>query len=325
MSARTIGLVLALAAGAVLVAYPSADPTPRPWGERAVLDLPFHPVAFLDARTAVGTAPSPDGSAVRLVLGELELRRLPAAGNPEFGTVTAFDGGFAWTESVDGGKVGLWTARTDGTGVRRLVADMGSTIFNDSQYDLVIAQSKVWWVTASTTDVTEVRSVPLAGGAVAVRPERGAWSLSAWPWLTDGAGALRSLSTAAAAGMPTTNTEQPVCSPVWCRVLVMSSGGLARIDAVRVDGTGRRRIAGSSSRAAINDVAVLDRFELVSTPSSTSDLTGTEALDVYDLAADRLVPISSAVQGVFCRNGVLWWATGDPEALTWNTLDLRTV
>ncbi|WP_305789651.1 hypothetical protein [Symbioplanes lichenis] len=325
MSARTIGLVLALGAGGVLVAFPPSPPAaPRVAGERAVLrDLKLHPIAFLDARTAVGTAPS--SSSVRLLLGDVELRRLPAAGNPEFGTVTTFDGGFVWTESVDGGKVGLWTARTDGTGVRNLVADMGNTIFNASAYDVVVAESAVWWVTASATDVTEIRSVPLAGGAVVVRREEGSWSLTAWPWLTDGAGALRSLRTGASAGRPTTNTEQPVCSPVWCRVLVVTSGGLARIDAVRVDGTGRRRIAGPASRAAIDDVAVLDRFEVVSTPGPTSDVTGTEALDVYDLAADRLLPISPAVRGVFCRNGVLWWATGDPDALTWNTLDLRTV
>ena len=70
---------------------------------------------------------------------------------------------------------------------------------------------------------------------------------------------------------------------------------------------------------------VLDRFELLSETGPDSDLTGTAGLLIYDLATDRTVDVSPAVDGVFCRGGVLWWATGDQDSLVWHTLDLRTV
>nr|BFE71468.1 hypothetical protein GCM10020092_047690 [Actinoplanes digitatis] len=62
---------------------------------------------FLDARTAAGTAPTPDGTAVRLLVrgpdGSVrELRRLPLESNPEFGNLTADGDDLVWTESADG-------------------------------------------------------------------------------------------------------------------------------------------------------------------------------------------------------------------------------
>ena len=62
----------------------------------------------------------------------------------------------------------------------------------------------------------------------------------------------------------TTGAELTTCGPVWCRVLVMNGDGLARIDVMRPDGSARQRIAGRRPRAALPDVAVLDRFEILS-------------------------------------------------------------
>jgi len=70
---------------------------------------------------------------------------------------------------------------------------------------------------------------------------------------------------------------------------------------------------------------MLDRFEILAETGPDSDLTGTSGLLVYDLKDSRTVDLSAAVDGVFGRAGVLWWATGDQDALIWHTLDLRSV
>jgi hypothetical protein len=348
------GLLVALVAGGVLLAYPMKDDKPAPparvglataWPDAQRAELPgnvpdgpiYHPLAFLDARASVGTAASPEGTHDRLVLraadGSIrELRRRPLDAHPEFGTMAVSGDDVVWTESVDGGPVELWTAKTGGDGVRRLTRDTGDPVFYGSEWDLVIADGRAWWVAAAKDpQVTEVRSVALTGGAVTVRRERGTWALSSWPWLTDGPGdqtgtkTLRSLTDTVERRVVTTGTELSTCGPSWCRVLVMTTGGLARIDAMHPDGTARRRIAGSTASAAITDVAVLDRFEILSEATPSSDLTGTQSLLVYDLRTDRTVDVSPEAAGAFARNGVLWWATGDQDSLVWHTVDLRTV
>ncbi|MDT5030635.1 MAG: hypothetical protein QOC94_806 [Actinoplanes sp.] len=73
------------------------------------------------------------------------------------------------------------------------------------------------------------------------------------------------------------------------------------------------------------DVALLDRFEVLSETGPDSDLTGTAGLIVYDLLAGRTVDVSAAAVMAFARGGVLWWSTGDQETLMWHTLNLRTI
>ncbi|MEV4705067.1 hypothetical protein [Actinoplanes sp. NPDC049316] len=348
------GLLVALVAGGALLAYPMNDDKPAPPGrvglatawpdaQRAqfpgnVPDGPiYHPLAFLDAHASVGTAAAPDGAHERLVLraadGSIrELRRRPLESRPEFGTMAVSGDDLVWTESVQGAPAEVWTAKTSGDGVRRLTRDTGDPVFYGSQWDLVVADGRAWWVAAGEDpQVTQVRSVALTGGPVTVRREHGTWALSAWPWLTDGPGdqtgttVLRSLTGNREQRIETTGTELPTCGPSWCRVLVLTTGGLARIDAMHPDGTSRRRIAGSTASAAVTDVAILDRFEILSEATPASDLTGTEILLVNDLRADRTVVVSVAAAGAFARHGILWWATGDQDSLVWHTLDLRTV
>jgi hypothetical protein len=123
----------------------------------------------------------------------------------------------------------------------------------------------------------------------------------------------------------TTGAELSTCGPTWCRIMVMNDGGLVRIDLMHPDGTARQRIAGSAASAAVGDVAVLDRFEILSEAGPNSDLTGTAGLLVYDIASKRTVDISADVSGAFSRGAVLWWSTGEPDNAVWHTLDLRTV
>ena len=352
-----LGLAVAVAAGVALLVLgprPGAGPAPVgrvtaavawPRAQRAEIpgNLPdgpiFSPELFLDARTAVGTAPSPDGRSQRLILrrvdGSLrELRRLPLDQTPEFDNVTAAGDQIVWTESTDRVGLQIWAAdpRT-GAPARRLTAGTGNAVFYGSQYDLVSDAGRVYWTAAAAQDeeVTEVRSVALTGGPVRIRVERGAWALSGWPWLTDGGGdqagttRLRNLVTNRDARVASTGAELTTCSPSWCRVMVLNAGGLVRIDLMHPDGSARRRIAGNAAGAAIPDVAVLDRFEILSEARSDSDLTGTESLLAYDLGTGRTVDISASVDGAFSRGGVLWWSTGDQDSIVWHTVDLRTV
>jgi hypothetical protein len=382
------GVIVALAAGAALLAYPSHQekkaapagrvPLAAAWPQAQRADLPgnlrdgplFQPELFLDARTAIGTAPSPDGTAVRLLVRNpddsiRELRRRPLATNPEFSNL-AVSGGAAggegtvgegsavggdsgaggpspaggsvvagddvvWAESADSTPTQIWTAKTGGGPARMLTGDAGDALFYGSQWDLVVADGRVWWAAAAGAESTEIRSVALTGGEVRIRREPGTWAMSAWPWLTEGGGdqsgttRLRNLATGRDTPIPATGTELTTCSPVWCRVLVLSGDGLVRIDLMHPDGSARQRVAGSAASAAVTDVALLDRFEILAEAGPDADLTGTEGLLLYDLADGRTVDLSPAVSGAFSRAGVLWWATGDQDALVWHTLDLRTV
>jgi hypothetical protein len=349
------GLVVALVAVGALLAYGPQHDKPAPagrapltsvWPQAQRADVPgnlndgpvYHPGVFLDARTSAGTAPSPDGSAMRLLIRDAggavrELRRRPLDARPEFGTMTLAGDDLVWTESADNVPVQIWAAKTTGGPARRLTTDTGNAVFYGSEWDLVIAEGRVHWAAAAPEgeQVTEIRSVALTGGAVQIRKEPGTWALAAWPWLTDGGGdqagttRLRNLATNRDTPVETTGAELTTCGAAWCRVLVMNGDGLERIDVMRPDGSARRRIAGGAAGAAITDAAVLDRFEILSETGPDSDLTGTEGLVIYDIAARRTVEVSPAADEVFSRGGVLWWGTGDQDSLIWHTLDLRTV
>jgi hypothetical protein len=344
------GLAVALAAAALLIFAPTRDQPSRPAVSAAALqraeraDIPanlpdgpiFTPLLFLDARTAVGTAPSPDARWMRLLIraadGKLrELRRLPLDRSPAFDNLATAGDDLVWTESTDRRGVRIWSARRSGGAARLVTADTGNALFYGSQYDLVVADGRVHWTAAAGESATGVRSVPLTGGKVQIHTEPGQWALSAWPWLTDGAGSgtgttrLRNLATGRDQPVRSNGVEIATCSPAWCRVQVMGGSGLVRVDLMHPDGSERTRIGGATAGAAVQDVAILDRFEIVSESGPDSALTGTAGLAVYDIAARRTVPVSAAVSGAFVRDGVLWWSTGDQDAMVWHTLDLRTV
>lgn len=347
------GLVVALGAGAALLwPSPGPDAPPQPPARAALADawpaaqraefpanLPdgpiFQPGVFLDARTAVGTAPSPDGGALRLVLrgaeGEVrELRRRPLSASTSFDAFTAEGDTVAWAETA-GSRTEIWAVDPRAGRPRRLTADTGNAVFSGSEHDLVITGGEVHWVAAGAGDRTEIRSVPMDGGAVSIRREPGVWSLTTWPWLTSGTAdqtgttVLRDLTSNRERRVPATGAELVSCTPAWCRVMVMTAGGLARIDEMRPDGSSRKRIAGAGASAAVTDVAVLDRFEILAEAQPGSDMTGEEGLLVHDLGTGRTVDLSASASGAFTRNGVVWWSTGDQDHLVWHTVDLRTV
>jgi len=348
---RLVALGAALAIAVVLLALPRPkQPVPAGpltlasvWPSAVVVDLPgrlpdgttFTPLYHLDALTVVGTAT--DGSSMRLVLrgGEgllRELRRLPARSAPQFFGFAAAGDDLVWAESDGLGSTSLWrTSWRSADPPVALTADTGDAVFFNSLYELVVADGSVHWVAAARGDsvVTEVRSVPLAGGAVSVSRVDGAFALSAWPWMVSagtGPVALRDLESGQVVRVPAAATELVTCAVAWCRVLVLAGEAEpARLDLMRPDGTDRRRVAGGAVSASVTDVAVLDRFEVLSQTGSEGSPTSNQQLLLYDISARRTVTVAVGVGMVLCRGGVLWWSTGDSETLAWHAVDLRTL
>jgi hypothetical protein len=326
-------------------AWPSAHPAQAP----GVLPdgAAFTPLLYLDPNTSIGSAPTPDRAAVRLMLRGAagqprELHRVAADQNPQFaGFATAggpADDTVVWAESTADtaghAETRIWKVnwRTAGKPTS-LTADTGDAIFFNSQYDLVIAGGRVYWAAAARKEqvTTEVRSVALTGGKVAVRDVPGAYSLSAWPWLVSaGSGQagpvdLVNLDDGRKVHVPAAQTELVTCSPAWCRVLVLSgSGGPARLDLMRSDGSDRRRMAGGQASSSTADVALLDRFEVLS-QSGAGSATSSQEVMLYDAARMKIVLVAKAVGMVFARGGIVSWSTGDNESLVWHALDLRTL
>ncbi|WP_231956831.1 MULTISPECIES: hypothetical protein [unclassified Actinoplanes] len=265
--------------------------------------------------------------------GLRELRRQPADAAPQFDNFAVAGDDVVWTESTDAGSTEIWSVNTrDGRPAHRLTADTGDTVFYGTQNDLVIAGGRVYWAAAlKQGQDTEIRSVALTGGAVTARRESGTWALTTWPWLTDSTGGpsrmlrMRNFNTGRDVQVATSAEDAAECSPVWCRVMISGSEGLVRIDLMHPDGSARRRIAGADASAAVTDVAILDRFEILSQTIPGSDVTGVAALRVYDISTGTTVDISPAVSAAFTRAGVLWWSTGSTDTVMWHILDLRTV
>jgi hypothetical protein len=349
-----IALLVAVAASAALIVRMPHHDTPAPpgrvflavaWPGAQRADIPpnlrdgplFTPLYFFDVHTALGTAPTPGGRAVRLLIrladGSLRLLRTrPLSESPEFGNAALSGSTLVWSESVPGRPLEIWSADLRGGAARRLTADTGNAAFYGTQYDLVIADGRVYWTARSSKGMdTQIRSVPLTGGAVHVRLERGAWGMTAWPWIVEGgpdntgSTRLRDLTRSYDVQVARTGAGLTTCSPSWCRVMVQSGTGLARIDLMHPDGSGRRQVADGAAGEAITDVALLDRFEILAEAEPNSDLTGTERILIFDLRTGRTVDIGAGISGVFARGPVMWWSTGDQETMTWHTLDLRTV
>lgn len=352
-----VALALALIAAVALIVLAPTDRTPaaqpgpatadREWPRAARADLPgsvpdgpsYQPVWFLTADDSIGTAPTPDASALRLLRrlpdGTVtELHREPLTGGPVYGGFTAAGDTFAFSVSVTDAGTTLYTASLAGGRARKLTSDTGDIAFFNSQYDMVIAEGALHWVAVGPGDepVTELRSIPLTGGRVSKRVERGAWARAAWPFIVSASGGqlgpvrVRDLAANRVTEVVTTGTELATCGATWCRVLVLASDAPARMDLMRPDGADRQRAAGGDTTAAAVDVAVLDRFEVLSVAGGTEvGTTSTQQLFLYDLTTKKSVRVATGVGVVICRGGVLWWSTGDVDDTAWHTLDLRTV
>jgi len=303
----------------------------------------YTPGFFLDVGTSIGQAVTADGAFMRLVVvrgpdSVRELRRLPAESAPQFfGFVTA-DGQLAWAESTSDAAgaltTSMWVTLADGAATaRRIVGDAGDVRQTDSAFGLAIVDRRLHWTVVSSGEEssTELRSVGLDGGGARSTVVPGLWSPVAWPWLLDDSGAVyggrvvlmdrvRQVTRDVVAGQ----TEFPECGAAWCRVIVMDDVG-GRIDLARVDGTQRRRIAGADDGFPVTDVAVLDRFEILTAFSPRTRAGLGRPVSIYDIARDSVVAVVSDAVSVQSRGGFLWWSSGFDDRLSWSVVDLRTL
>jgi hypothetical protein len=300
------------------------------------------PWFYANADVSIGTAPTSDGTAERLLLrgptGEpKELRRVTKDKYPQYLGFTMQGDTVFWAESTatvrGASETRLWKANWR-TGARpvSLTADTGSIVFFNSQYDMVVAEGKLHWIAAGPSDepVTELRSVSTNGGRVTTKRFTGAYGLSAWPWLVSVGGPgvpleLLHSGTNAKVPIPTAATELVSCSPTWCRAMVVTSeGGASRFDLMKPDGSDRHRVAGASVSASVSDIALLDRFEVMSQGRDSAAAEKVQLL-LYDVQSRKATLVAEGVGIVQARSGTLWWSSGDNEAAEWHALDLRTL
>ncbi len=362
---RSWQLPLPLAAALVVVVAALALPQPRPdrpgttdgpprlsevWPSARTINLPsvlpngysFQPLLVLDAATSVGLATSPDLATARIVLrgadaAPRDLRVLRGQQRPTIAAVTSAGDRIFWLETGEGAdgrrETAVWRADRRGGAARRLATDSSDVLYFDSAYDLQAADGHVRWaaVPANGGGGGEIRSVPVDGGVVAVRPLDRLFALTAWPWATTSANSqpgdveLLNLATGERRTVDGGPNEILTCSPSWCRVTtVVNQGQSLTFELEHVDGSARRRI-GDSTRTPMNiDVALLDRFELLASVASANAASYAQRLWIHDLSTDRAVVLDdTASVNTGGRGSFVWWSTGDNETLVWHVLDLR--
>ncbi|GIF68434.1 hypothetical protein Ais01nite_64690 [Asanoa ishikariensis] len=305
----------------------------------------YTPGFFVDAGTSIGQAVTADGLVVRLVVVRgaepaRELRRLPAESAPQFFGFVSGQGWVAWAESAEDAvgrrTTSMWVIGTDAGGAtRRIVADAGDVRQTDSAHELAISDGRLHWTVYGdgADPSTELRSVVLDGGDPRARTVPGTWSPVGWPWLVDSmdavaGGRVRLLDRVSnqtrefVAGM----ADFPSCGATWCRSIILDDdAGAGRVDLVRVDGTQRRRIAGPDVGFPLTDVAVLDRFEVLTALDPAASTFQGRPLLIYDVSRGTTVTVASDAVSVLCRGGFLWWSSGFEDRLSWTAMDLRTL
>jgi hypothetical protein len=354
-----LGVVAALTVLGVLIALPATRPAAAPAGPLTLADvwprarpvtlaatLPtgdtYTPLLALDATTSLGLTSRPGAQRNLLVLltdpsRPRVLQTLSPGTGDTVEAVAATSDRVFWLRSVDGSGSGpeeasIWTTRRDGGPAQALTTTAGPATTSGSQFDLQVAGGRLYWTAAPPGPVptTELRSIALSGGPVRVEAFPGSYALTAWPWLTStlggigGANELRNAVTGRRVPVPTGPADQPVCTPTRCRIQT-SSGTGTRIAYARPDGSHRRVVPADAGTPATADVALLDRFGVLTAPTSTDVNSALQRLVLDDLTGDRQVTVDTGVTRVGGDGSWLWWSTGDQETLTWHLLDLSAL
>lgn len=353
-------MVVALLAVGVALAWPSPEP-PRAassgaagparladvWPSAKVVtvasQLPdgtsLQPQLVLDSGSVVGIATSPDLTSSRLVIraGDGAVRSLHALQGQQGSTVAALAVAadqLYWLELSDGDGeriTTLWRAGLAGGPTVLLATDHSDLLYYDSAYDLQVVDGRALWAAAGAQGGGEVRSVPLAGGAVSVRALDRLFALTAWPWVTSSAGStpgdveLLNLQTGQRRAVRAGPSEILTCTPVWCRVTTLVNRGQSlTFEVEHLDGADRQKIGNTSLTPLNTDVGLLDRFEVLASTVSSNASGYAQNLWLQDLRAGRAVLLDDTVTAtVGSRGAFLWWSTGNNETVAWHILDLR--
>jgi hypothetical protein len=353
------GVAAALAVFGVLIATPATRPAAAPAGPVTLADvwpgarpvtldatLPtgdiYTPLLVLDATTSLGltSRPGAQGSLLVLLTDPSRPRVLqtlsPGTGDTVEAATTTPDRVY-WLRSVDGSGGGpeqasIWTARRGGGPAQVLSTAAGSATTSGSQFDLQVADGRLYWTAAppGSAATTELRSIALSGGPVRVQTFPGSYGLTTWPWLTTtlggigGVNELRNAVTGQRVSVATGAADQPFCTPTRCRIQISSATG-TRITYGRPDGSGRRVVPPDAGSPTMTDVALLDRFAVLTAPTSTDVNSALQRLVLDDLSTNQQVTVDTGVTRVGGYGTWLWWSTGDQETLTWHLLNLSTL
>jgi hypothetical protein len=354
-----LGGVAALAVLGVLIALPATPPAVAPAGPATLAHLwprarpvtlaatlptgdIYTPLLILDATTSLGltSRPGAQGSVLVLLTDPARPRPLqnlsPGTGDTVEAAAATPDRVF-WLRSVDGSGGGpeqasIWTARRDGGPAQVLSTEAGPATTSGSEFDLQVADGRLYWTTAppGPAPTTELRSIALSGGPVRVQTLPGSYALTTWPWLTTtlggigGVNELRNAVTGQRVPVATGTGDQPTCTPTRCRIQASTTTG-TRITYGRPDSSGPRVVPPDAGTPATVDVALLDRFAVLTAPTSTDVNSALQRLVLDDLTANRQVTVDIGVTRVGGYGSWLWWSTGDQETLTWHLLDLSTL
>jgi hypothetical protein len=341
------------------VARPSVPPDPGTlagaWPHARPFDMPgavlsgdtYQPLVIVTNDVSIGTATPPDGSVINLV--EVTSTRSPATvrvlqGHLDSAKVS-FDA-FTVTPSAvylmrstsdaNGyGHESLWRIPQPAGTPQLMTADAGGALFQGSVDDLQITGGRLRWV-ASAPDGstrTQLRSIPLAGGEMAVQVLPGQYVLSTYPILYSGelldpaTPQLLDPVTGAVTAVHAPRKAGVSCDPLWCAVDATSPTGANSIEVFHPDGTGLRHLGDTNTSLAATDPTLLDRFVALTeqNPAMATSPDPTVQLILYDLRTGHSVTITGAASATIAIGRWLWWSTGDNETLAWHALDLSTL
>jgi hypothetical protein len=358
---RAAALIAAGAAGTLVVLPSPRTPTrPTPagpaslaqvWPDARTIDVPaalpdgrtFEPSLVLDEHTVVGMTTDAAGNATSLVALSTADATYPRA----LQAFDATDGGSVDAVTEAAGQIYWMAGTTDTTGnrhttlrradraggvVRTLTTNTGEPAYYGSQYDLQVAGGGVYWTATGPGDppTTELRTISIDGGPVTVRPLDGTYQLTAWPWLTslilpEQPTILLNASTGQRDIITPKPGEQLTCGPTWCRAVTFGSHSDSLVVTLRRrDDSAATRVNADGEDAITVDIAVLDRFELLSAPLAVQQASTSQKLSIYDLKTDQHIPIA-VTTGLGTHGSWLWWSTGDNETRTWHLLNLATL
>lgn len=346
-SPRAVALAVLFAAAARLLTLPATgapDPPPPIVTIHGYADerWTYQPLAFVDDHTSIGPSLSPDdGGAKLLVVTDGKtvhvLRTLAQELAAQFLGLRIAGDQVVWLEQTAGAdgqgdavlEVADW--RTGST--RELTRDVGEYTFFNAQDDLVVEDGRVSWAASAPGDSerTEIRSIALAGGPVDRRTVDGAWQQIGGSWLvtatTGGAERTRMVDWRSGKRI---DAEQPPgglvsCARVWCRAVVLGAASSTRIDVFDLAGKRRKTAVSGRVTAVLNDVALLDRWEVYGrSTSGDPNVTAMQVL-LYDVDTGRLVVVADGADQITGRDGFVWWSTGQGDYVTWHMVDLRAL
>ncbi len=298
----------------------------------------FYPLVVVDPQTVLGLAQSSDGLRSDLVVAGPTgaprlLEQVVIDSGKRVGPYAATADAFYWM-SADVDDLGdphfsLWTAPRRGGAPRRVSADVGEPIENNSQYDMQIVGDRLYWISGDDAGAYQLRWIALSGGPVGSRPLPGQWQMLAWPWLATAPGVtatpgLWNLDTGEHRQVSVSPGRIVFCSLSWCRTIGSNVDNAGSTELARPDGSDRQVLGGQDTIAVANDVAALDRFEPLMIPLASGYLTNYRVL-LYDIAHRRTVHIEDNASDAYAMGDFLWWSTGDNETTAWYGLDLRAL